>query len=74
MFFKLGKFYELFDQDAHIGVRELGLSYMSQSKRAHSGFPEASYAKYAEKCVHLGYRVGRVEQVGMEMLFNLLKV
>ncbi|XP_042418962.1 DNA mismatch repair protein MSH6-like [Zingiber officinale] len=28
LFFKMGKFYELFEMDAHIGVRELDLQYM----------------------------------------------
>ena len=28
LFFKMGKFYELFDEDAEIGVRELDLNLM----------------------------------------------
>lgn len=27
-FYQMGKFYELFEMDAHIGVRELDLQYM----------------------------------------------
>lgn len=62
LFFKVGKFYELFDMDAHVGVKELGLTYM-KAARPHSGFPESAVDKYAEKLVHLGFKVGRVEQV-----------
>jgi len=28
LFFKMGKFYELFDDDADVGVKELGLNAM----------------------------------------------
>lgn len=40
LFFKIGKFYEMFDGDAEIGVRELGLNYMVNSIRPHAGFPK----------------------------------
>lgn len=62
LFFKVGKFYELFDEDAHVGVKELGLNYM-KAKRPHSGFPEVAFDKYAQQLVALGYKVGRVDQV-----------
>ena len=48
---QVGKFYELFDADAEIGVRELGLNYMQSSARPHAGFPEPAYNKYAEQLV-----------------------
>ncbi len=50
-------------QDAEIGARELDLAYMTGKERLHVGFPEGGYAKYAERLVRLGYKVGRVEQV-----------
>jgi DNA mismatch repair protein MSH6 len=62
LFFKVGKFYELFHMDADIGFSELELIYMKGSK-AHSGFPEVSYGKFASVLVSKGYRVARVEQV-----------
>ncbi len=62
LFFKMGKFYELFDNDAEIGIRELGLLRMGVSGRLHAGFPEIAFSKHAEKLVALGYKVGRVEQ------------
>jgi len=61
LFFKVGKFYELFHMDADVGFSELDLIYMKGSK-AHSGFPEVSYGKFASALVSKGYRVARVEQ------------
>lgn len=61
LFFKMGKFYELFEDDAHVGHRELELNYMGKG-RPHTGFPEAALSKYAEQLVGRGYRVGVVEQ------------
>ena len=36
LFFKVGKFYELYHMDAVIGVNELSLTYMRVSVRKHS--------------------------------------
>lgn len=38
IFFKMGKFYELFEMDAHVGVEHLGLQYMAGAQ-PHAGFP-----------------------------------
>lgn len=61
LFFKVGKFYELFHMDADIGFKELNLIYM-KGEKAHSGFPEIAYDKMASQLVRKGYRVARVEQ------------
>lgn len=61
LLFKTGKFYELFHMDADIGVRVCGLKYMKGAV-AHAGAPEISYGDLAEKLVHAGYKVARVEQ------------
>ncbi|KAG7400277.1 DNA mismatch repair protein msh6 [Phytophthora boehmeriae] len=61
LFFKVGKFYELFHMDADIGFKELNLIYMKGDK-AHSGFPEIAYSKMSSQLVAKGYRVARVEQ------------
>ena len=61
LFFKVGKFYELFHMDADVGMRELDLIYM-KGEKAHSGFPEISYGKMAATLCNKGYRVARVEQ------------
>ena len=52
----MGKFYELFDDDADVGHKELNLVYMKGDRR-HVGFPEAGYNKYAQQLVQLGYKV-----------------
>ncbi|XP_077517281.1 DNA mismatch repair protein Msh6-like isoform X1 [Amblyomma americanum] len=61
LFFKLGKFYELYHMDAVIGVEELGLVFM-KGEFAHSGFPEIAYSRYSEALIQKGYKVARVEQ------------
>ncbi|ETW01726.1 hypothetical protein H310_06332 [Aphanomyces invadans] len=61
LFFKVGKFYELFHMDADVGFKELDLNYM-KGEKAHSGFPEIAYAKFSATLVSRGYRVARVEQ------------
>lgn len=55
LFFKVGKFYEIFHMDADVAVKELGLLYMKGYK-AHAGFPEIAYGKFSERLVGLGYK------------------
>lgn len=64
LFFKMGKFYELFNEDAVIGVNHLDICYMKgdESKPAHAGFPEVSYEKYSKKLIEKGFKVIRIEQ------------
>ncbi|XP_041765634.1 probable DNA mismatch repair protein Msh6 [Anopheles merus] len=61
LFFKVGKFYELYHMDAEVGVTELGFSFM-KGEFAHSGFPEAAYDRMSTTLVEKGYKVARVEQ------------
>ncbi|KAJ4956317.1 hypothetical protein NE237_013100 [Protea cynaroides] len=61
IFFKMGKFYELFEMDAHIGAKELDLQYM-KGEQPHCGFPEKNFAMNMEKLARKGYRVLVVEQ------------
>ncbi|KAL2641782.1 hypothetical protein R1flu_009369 [Riccia fluitans] len=61
LLFKMGKFYEMFEMDAHIGAQELDLQYM-KGEQPHCGFPEKNYAINAEKLAQKGYRVLVVEQ------------
>lgn len=64
LFFKMGKFYELFNEDAVIGVNNLDIIYMKgdETKPAHAGFPEISYEKYSKILIDRGFKVLRVEQ------------
>ncbi|EPS71963.1 hypothetical protein M569_02799, partial [Genlisea aurea] len=61
LFFKMGKFYELFEMDAHIGAKELGLQYM-KGEQPHCGFPEKNFSVNVDKLARKGYRVLVVEQ------------
>ncbi|GLT42632.1 hypothetical protein SLA2020_166220 [Shorea laevis] len=61
LFFKMGKFYELFEMDAHIGAKELDLQYM-KGEQPHCGFPERNFSMNVEKLARKGYRVLVVEQ------------
>ncbi|XP_072293048.1 DNA mismatch repair protein Msh6 [Eucyclogobius newberryi] len=61
IFYKVGKFYELYHMDAVVGVNELGLTFM-KGTWAHSGFPEIGFGKFSDVLVQKGYKVARVEQ------------
>lgn len=56
LFFKVGKFYELYHGDADVGVNELGFTYM-RGEFAHSGFPEISFDKMSSILIDRGYKV-----------------
>lgn len=61
LFYKVGKFYELYHMDAVVGVNELGLTFM-KGTWAHSGFPEIGFGRFSDGLVQKGYKVARVEQ------------
>ncbi|PWA96876.1 MUTS-like protein (chloroplast) [Artemisia annua] len=61
LFFKMGKFYELFEMDAHVGTKELDLQYM-KGDQPHCGFPEKNFESNVEKLACKGYRVLVIEQ------------
>lgn len=61
LFYKVGKFYELYHMDAVIGVNELNLTFM-KGTWAHSGFPEIGFGRFSDVLVQKGYKVARVEQ------------
>ncbi|KAM8810267.1 DNA mismatch repair protein Msh6 isoform 1-T1 [Eudromia elegans] len=61
IFYKVGKFYELYHMDAVTGVNELGLIFM-KGAWAHSGFPETAFGRFSDVLVQKGYKVARVEQ------------
>ncbi|XP_015283165.1 PREDICTED: DNA mismatch repair protein Msh6 isoform X1 [Gekko japonicus] len=62
IFYKVGKFYELYHMDAVVGVKELGLVFM-KGTWAHSGFPEIAFDRFSNVLVQKGYKVIRVEQM-----------
>uniref|UniRef100_A0A7M4FA30 DNA mismatch repair protein n=1 Tax=Crocodylus porosus TaxID=8502 RepID=A0A7M4FA30_CROPO len=61
IFYKVGKFYELYHMDAVTAVNELGLIFM-KGTWAHSGFPEIAFGRFSDVLVQKGYKVVRVEQ------------
>ncbi|WVZ64907.1 hypothetical protein U9M48_014354 [Paspalum notatum var. saurae] len=68
LFFKMGKFYELYEMDAHVGAKDLDLQYMKArqlltfGEQPHCGFPEKNLSVNLEKLAKKGYRVLVVEQ------------
>ena len=58
--FKLGKFYELFYEDALICHKELDLNWMGN--KMHVGFPEKAIERYGTLLVQKGFKVCVVEQ------------
>lgn len=61
LFFKLGKFYEIFYNDAIICQKLLDLNWMGGAKKLHIGFPEKVLDKYLVIMVNHGYKVAVIE-------------
>ncbi len=67
LFFRLGDFYELFNDDAIVGARELDITLTARHKDTKNpipmcGVPHHSAAGYVSKLVKKGYRVAICEQ------------
>ena len=67
LMFRLGDFYELFNEDALIGARELQITLTARQKDAKNpipmcGVPHHAAAGYIAKLVKKGYRVAICEQ------------
>ena len=63
LFFKVGKFYEMFFTDAIAVQGVLDLKWMgNEQKKAHVGFPEKTLEKYAGILIEKGMKVVVVEQ------------
>ncbi len=67
LFFRLGDFYELFNEDAKIGSRELDITLTARHKDSPNpipmcGVPHHAAAGYISKLVKKGYRVAVCEQ------------
>lgn len=61
IFFKLGKFYEMFYNDAIICQKVFDLGWTNEPRKLHVGFPEKSLEKNIEILIGLGYKVAVVE-------------
>eukprot|EP01083_Nonionella_stella_P251278 867122_1 len=62
IFYKVGRFYEIYDHDAVTCHNELGLQFMAGDARPHVGLPEPAFEKFAEQLVARGFKVARVDQ------------
>eukprot|EP01103_Thecamoeba_quadrilineata_P009526 TRINITY_DN1929_c0_g1_i2.p1 TRINITY_DN1929_c0_g1~~TRINITY_DN1929_c0_g1_i2.p1 ORF type:complete len:902 (+),score=157.60 TRINITY_DN1929_c0_g1_i2:326-2707(+) len=71
VFFKKGKFYEMFEQDADIAHREFDLKVTDRVNMRMAGFPESAYENMASLFLSKGYKITRVEQT--ENRFDLKK-
>eukprot|EP00667_Euglena_gracilis_P003316 EG_transcript_3322 len=63
VFFKKGKFYELYEGDADIGHQHFGLKMTPRVNMRMVGVPEASFGTWCKQFIYKGYKVGRVEQM-----------
>lgn len=67
LFFRLGDFYELFNEDAILGSKELDLTLTGKDcgtdeRAPMCGVPYHAYESYAEKLLEKGYKVAICEQ------------
>ncbi|KAG8062927.1 hypothetical protein GUJ93_ZPchr0003g16791 [Zizania palustris] len=60
LFFKMGKFYELLEMDAHAGAKELDLQYM-KGGQPHCGFLEKNFVIETPKQLELCHKKPGVE-------------
>jgi DNA mismatch repair protein MutS len=77
LFFRLGDFYETFDEDARIVARELDIVLTSRNiAKGHrvpmAGVPCHAAEAYIAKLVKNGYRVAICEQVGSDAVDGLM--
>ena len=68
LWFRMGDFYEMFDEDAHIAHRVLGINVTTRNKNAENpqplaGIPYHAKDKYLPQLVNAGYKVAIAEQV-----------
>lgn len=63
VFFKKGKFYELYENDADIASREFGLRISDRVNMKMAGVPESSFEFWSGKFLERGYKIGKVDQV-----------
>jgi len=63
VFFKKGKFYELYENDATIGHQLFDLKLTDRVNMRMVGVPESSLDHWANQFVAKGYRIARVDQM-----------
>lgn len=73
LFFRLGDFYEMFDEDAKIASKVLSLMLTQRHGVLMCGVPYHSSMNYIAKLINHGYKVAICEQVGEGEKSNLFK-
>jgi len=78
LFFRMGDFYEMFDEDAKIAHRILWINLTSRNKNAENPIPLAwipyhAKEKYLPKLIKAWYRVAIAEQVSDSSLKGIVK-
>ena len=65
LFFKKGKFYELYERDADIGHQQFDLKLIdtARSSMRMVGIPEQGFNGWAARFIGAGHKIGRVEQL-----------
>ncbi|KAG0378622.1 DNA mismatch repair protein msh6 [Mortierella sp. AD032] len=63
VFFKKGKFYELYENDADIGHQQFDLKLTDRTNMRMVGVPESSFEYWAAQFIAKGYKVARVDQM-----------
>jgi len=76
LFFRLGDFYETFDEDAEIAARELDIVLTSRNvakgnRVPMAGIPHHAIENYLARLIEKGYHVAICEQVGNEPVKGL---
>ncbi|UCC51725.1 MAG: DNA mismatch repair protein MutS [Anaerolineaceae bacterium] len=77
VFFRLGDFYETFDEDAEVAARELDLVLTSRPQGKNqrtpmAGVPHHAAEGYIGRLIGKGYKVALCEQVGTEPINGLM--
>lgn len=77
LFFRLGDFYETFDEDAHLVAEELDIVLTSRSvnkgvRVPMAGIPHHAMENYLSRLIDKGYHVAVCEQVGDEPVKGLM--
>ncbi|MCP4522888.1 MAG: hypothetical protein GY828_01580, partial [Candidatus Gracilibacteria bacterium] len=78
LFFRMGDFYELFGEDAHIAHRVLGIAVTTRNKNSAepiplAGIPYHAKTKYLPLLISAGYKVAIAEQVSDPKLKGIVR-
>ncbi len=63
LLFRLGDFYEMFDEDARLGARLLGITLTQRNGQPMAGIPYHAADAYVQKVLKAGWKVAMCEQM-----------